>query len=555
MPEKDLSKRTARLLERLKVLQEQRRQSDILLEKYIRLGTRLLWLCQQQKAEPPVPPGSDGPGATLLKRLDLDLEDRKKEVTLGMSTLQSKVDWVAAELDRVQESFSVAGRPHELDNPVPTSLQDELLRFVFKREELIGVGDTLKVTGGATGVARRSRLFFIDIVNKTGRPTVHLIAKFDEPKRAQREWEAVQELRLLQLPQEIILPEPYCHGDDGVILYRAARTPNSPRSQTFSEYLRKNLAAAPRHCAKCLDLAFGALRKFYEMQPGQERGGGEDPLRQWRDALPETWSDLRKEDVARLSEVCGGHWVGVDWKQATSFDHHFNWKLPRSLPNPVAVAKTKLQETTPRILLSRIHGDLNLTNLMVCSYGNGAPEKVFVIDLANTESDRPAALDFARLEVALWLEGFLEVARFTLGSAEEEKWLADLIALRDVVDGRRQHLPETLHLERLRELGALVTHLRNLAFTTLAPANPQVRVYYILEDYFSCLYFTFLSMLRHEALAADPVQVRAMLVGAALTLQVLDEAPRYSEDARDRYDRPWEAPPPRDEAAGSRRLS
>lgn len=547
MPENDLILQATRLLERLESLQENHRQCDVLLETYLRLSARLLWLRAKTEglsAAPPSPEGGEAvppeaPRPAPFAALEQELENQSAEADKEKLRLRAAVQKVLAELAQQEQLVLTAAPPRPAGVAMDT-VQAALLEFVCLRNDVIHSINQLTPVGHATGVAGKSAVYFIDVPHAHFEEPLHLIAKFDQPERAAREWDTIRQLRSLSLSRDIILPEAYSHGDDGVILYRAARTRESAGSVTFSKYLRLNLEKAPKNCAACVALAFKPLGDLYRIHPGEFRAwGGGGPLK-WRDALPEAWSELKSESTRYLLAACNTHWPGLTWDQEKEISRHMHWDLPRPLPNPIARVAQLLGEATHKLLLSRIHGDLNLTNLMVSSFQDGTPEKVFVIDLANSERDRPAALDFARLEVALWQETFLEAAR-ALPEAGEVDWLSDMIKLRDHFDGRTDPLAKP-RLGGSRAMGQLVTALRHQAFQTLAPEG-AASGHYVLGDYFHCLYFTFLAMLRYKELANDPFQVRAIIVGAALTLQVIDELNNYSPAATKPYRRPWEHPP------------
>jgi hypothetical protein len=397
-----------------------------------------------------------------------------------------------------------------------------------------------------TGVGGVSDIRFIDIVHPTGVVVRHLIAKFDRADRADREWETMEHLRLLSLSRDIVLPEKYSHGDDGVIVSPAARTTNSGPARQFASYVRENLLPAPQNCVASIELAFGLLGQFYRIHPGDHTDRVGSSRSTWGAAMPRGWAApganvLYLGDVEVLYDACRHHWSkpAVDaWKTARSFSKDNGWEVPRPIPNPIGRLPRLLDRQTGPVRLSRIHGDLNLTNLMVAAHPDGTPEKVFVIDLANSERDRPTAFDFARLEVAFWVEMFGTLVR---PDQQEADWMPHLIALRDRLDGRPP-VSAPGPLGGLREFGKLVNAVRHQAFLALRPpGTPDIGGHYILTDYFHGLYFTFLSMFRHDSIRANGFQCRMLLLGASLSLRVLDDTVGYGSNAESPFPRPWES--------------
>src|SRR5205823_6202592 len=123
-------------------------------------------------------------------------------------------------------------------------------------------------------VTGRSRVFLFFLPNEgTG---LRLIAKFDDPKRAEREWRVIERIRPLNVPPDTVLPHSRNERSDGLILYATAVHPLLREYCTLAEFVHDNLRRARECCVRCLDLLFEPLLFFYVTKPGtfQDRDGG-----------------------------------------------------------------------------------------------------------------------------------------------------------------------------------------------------------------------------------------------------------------------------------------
>jgi hypothetical protein len=205
--------------------------------------------------------------------------------------------------------------------------------------------------------------------------------------------------------------------------------------------------------------------------------------------------------------------------------------------NPVADFAERLRSPTGSIKLSRIHGDLNLTNVLVCPDARRNPRTVFLIDWAESRPNQPTAVDLARIEAEVWVEAYL--GRY-LGRAAEEDWLADFVAACRYLNGSGP-APTAFRTDAAFVVGAMsfVYHLRQAACKVLCPSSRRLEEY-ALEDYFACLYFTYLRTLLWRRYQEVPQRSRLALHGAALALEVMDglKSGRYSEGGTRRWGSP-----------------
>ncbi len=369
----------------------------------------------------------------------------------------------------------------------------------------------------ASGVAGRSAVYFLALPR--GEATVNLVAKFDEPERAAKEWHAIDELRTLNTPPLAMLP---IHGNvrsDEVIIYHdASAVAPGTRTCELDELLRDQIATNPPSCVRALDLMWQTLDLFYRSEPGAARPAAAGAMLRWERAFPKL-----RDRLAVISEVAARHWPWQrDW-QASVLALPPAWPLDRPLPNPLARLAGKLGSLTGPIMLSRVHGDLNLHNVLISVDGAAQPVGALIIDLANSERDMPTALDLARLETEIWHEVF------TANEGGEDALLSTFIVVRDCLEGRSETLRPTplphLATHYLRIVGAIRQHALGL----LRGALPS----YMLEDYATTLYLQHAFALSYPSVNENPITARIAIAGAALALEFLNDlrSGRYAPGA------------------------
>jgi tetratricopeptide (TPR) repeat protein len=362
------------------------------------------------------------------------------------------------------------------------------------------------------GVAGHSAVYLVYLPARAGGGR-YLAAKFDQLARSGREWRAVEQLRTLDSPPEILLPLPGNTPADGVMVFQAAEAvAGHLPCVTLLQYLTQQIASNPENCRTALTGTFEVLGGYYDLEPGARRLDQGQRLLRWRDVYGD---QLRPTAISRARAAAARHWPGVDWDAAPAFSlAGCGGADGRELPNPFLRLPQLLGEATGKVMVSRIHGDLNLSNVIVSQRHDGSAERVLVFDLANCKPNRVQAVDFARLEAEIWRRIYASPAN----QGTEDEFLAP----RDVLDGRRAEVPENLSAATHGCVLA-VDHLRVLAQARLAPRPPGT---YLLADYMQALYFTSLSTLKHPDVAASRACSRVMLLSAALSLAFLDEVQR-----------------------------
>jgi hypothetical protein len=268
------------------------------------------------------------------------------------------------------------------------------------------------------------------------------------------EWNAIEELRRLHTPPDVLLPVSKNKRADEVIVFPAASGVAAFRPTESLERLIKNQAGAnPATCIAALDDLFRGLEPFYISGPGAAHPANSRELLSWEQAFPTL---ARSSNVKKVTDAAQRMWSDVQWDSDREFELTWTGLPPRRLPNPFLALGARLQELTGRVMLSRIHGDLNLTNIIVSLRGDRQVHRAFIIDITNCKSGRIQAIDFARIEVEIWRELLDEFYDDT------ENALSEFVTLRDFLDGRIQRPPTDL-MNTQRSLLEIVDHLRSNA--------------------------------------------------------------------------------------------
>lgn len=383
-----------------------------------------------------------------------------------------------------------------------------------------------------SGVLNKSVVYFLFIPrNGSG---ITLVAKFDELERFKREWEAIKELQCINTAPEVILPFGKNEPQDEVIIYKGADGATSSGNVIdMRKLLVRQLMHNPENCIGALEKTFMVLNLFYDAEPGS-RFNDEDQVLHWSDVFPNI-----EKNLENIFKTVQKEWPKVNWLERT-------WDLPgnngisgMNLPNPFFVdadsgkmeIQKRLDDLTRPVMLSRVHGDLNLTNILVNLDPQHCPGSIFIIDLSHCEKNKVTAADFARMESEFWHEPIVALKNEDLEDRTPNQILQTFASVRDCLDGRLEQLPVTAsQLERhsLR----FVCHLRENAVNSLRGNQRK----YSLYDYFACLFFRHIGALAFPSVKKEQLKVRMAVLGAALALQVIEEmeAGRYGEGATER---------------------
>ena len=369
-----------------------------------------------------------------------------------------------------------------------------------------------------TGVAGRSRVYFLFV--PSGDSGINLVAKFDEPERSKREWRSINELRRLNVPPHAMLPVSENCPDDRVIIYNATQGfSTTGQSIGLGKYIERQLIAAPGNCLAALEQTFNELKLFYGGQPGAARIANQAEMLKWSDIFLALNSP---ENQTFLKNIAQKGWSGIDWdNEVFKVDCY-------ELPNPFEALNQRILGLTGRIMLSRVHGDLNLSNIIINPNYAYEPEKAFIIDLTHSAPNSVTAKDLARMESEFWQEHY---ATF-ISQFEEAELLASLISVRNHLEGRG-NARAVVNADLENCCFDFVAILRKKAELVLKPIGEDD---YLLNDYFHSLYFSSISALFFKSVKNDLVKTRLALVSASLALLTLNnlESGRYGKGAKKR---------------------
>ena len=365
-----------------------------------------------------------------------------------------------------------------------------------------------------SGVAGVSCLYFVFLPYKNDQGR-YIVAKFDKKERRDREWYAITKLSKLNTIPGLMLPISGTIPEDNLIIYDAADGISDYRKcKTLKELFLDQIATNPLNCINAIRKLFEVLDPFYSSEPGASRHAIDKKLVSWKNVF----RGLSENAVSTRSKIINNlniNWPIIDWIN----EKHFSVKIlnfsSRTLPNPYYYLDNELMKPTNKIIFSRIHGDLNLTNAIVSLKGDHSVQKCFIIDISHCEPKRALAFDFARFES--------EVIRNILSkfSLSEEEIITGFISCRDYLDGRDKYYTNVNDNE-FQALLKILIEIRQIAFSYLKPRKIKTEIY-LLEDYYKCLYFHSLNILKHDTVLASEITSKLIILNAALSLSVLED--------------------------------
>lgn len=350
-----------------------------------------------------------------------------------------------------------------------------------------------------TGVAGKSRVWHLHIETPKG-TVLGIIAKIDERKRFNDEWQAIETLRNLVTPIEVMLPVHENNRSHNVTIYNnAAQYVLAGHLWTLKQLLREQLFHSRNNCKDALEGLLDPLCLFYTSEPGGIRLSPKAGGTTWHDAFPQISHNL--PEIREYSDI--------DYLKS----------LNPSLPNPYQSLENYLDDFCGRVLRSRIHGDLNLTNILVGLTGNYRPNKVFLIDLALSQDDAVTALDLARLECEFWHEVIASWEGNDRNNYTDNEWIRFFWKVRDCLDGRTRigdvdpSIPSVMCNSLM-----WVNELRKQAMDVLKVGGKE----YKMADYMTALYLTHMRSLAFKSVQESLMKCRIATLGASLALKYLE---------------------------------
>ena len=229
--------------------------------------------------------------------------------------------------------------------------------------------------GRTTGVAGKSSVYFLYLKDKK----LHLVAKFDRFDRTRKELDVLETLEGMDCPQPCLRQygDPAIYKKENLILYRGMRGGVGSRKVTTLDHLiRDRINGDPGDCIGVIQSVYASLAVWYGDEPGRhDDRDREGHLLTWSSFFPELINAQNRDNIR---QICHGL---------------------KDINQILACC----EDETEKIRLSRIHGDLNLTNILV-GLNQHAPPQPGIIDLADCRSFAPTVLDFVKMETELWLE-------------------------------------------------------------------------------------------------------------------------------------------------------
>jgi len=132
---------------------------------------------------------------------------------------------------------------------------------------------------------------------------------------------------------------------------------------------------------------FNALGALYGQEPGTKSITTLDGKRQiWLDIFPGLGAKGAMENVASRLAYYPAVFGAIGITPEACLD----------------IARELLKRQVGKVYRSRIHGDLNLTNLLLILNDDNSISSAFIIDLSHSKMDSVVSLDFARVEQELW---------------------------------------------------------------------------------------------------------------------------------------------------------
>ena len=346
---------------------------------------------------------------------------------------------------------------------------------------------------------------------------VYVVAKFDEPGRSAKEWAALRGLSTLAPSRFLVTPHDKNKSQDGVIIFPAVPAlAQYKKCESLLHLCRIRVVNNPQDCVIALRKLLATLgAEFYKREPGAASFASEGRLSRWESVYPNLATRGVRSDILANAST---NWREKDWEKAPTFDI-LGRDGQHSLPNPFHSLLSDLQGHTGQVIRSRIHGDLNLTNVIVSLRSNREIDETFVIDLANSQPNRVLAMDFARLEAEIWRNVFTW-SQTKERSPSQDTLLEEFVDIREFLDGMVEKLPTRLS-KRARGCAMLVNELRQIGRSYL-----KTDTAYLLGDYMECLCFTSLELLKHYDVLSSTTTSKVLILSAALCRRFLNDVQR-----------------------------
>jgi HEAT repeat protein len=355
-----------------------------------------------------------------------------------------------------------------------------------------------RVISGRAGI---SRVYDVTLSNAGIARGRQLLVKFDRPDRLSNEWDAIDFMRKVGTPREIILPLMGNVRKDGVIVYDSFGT-YAKEVVALDEFVIKNRNAEHQKIA---------FRKLHTFLRQLYRSIEQDQVAAtWGGRYPKI-NQIIRSFVSRAPNI-------YEQKCLTT---HYNANI--TFPNPIFEVGKILDRKVGIITKSNVHGDLQLTNILLALAELGEPDQIGVIDIEKLENGQAIADDLAGLEADFVRSIFLKLFR-ELDSESSAREVAPqiLLSILDQLAGRPpgQSLPIEAQETWLANVsGDFILNVRKYAESFL---QGNGATHYDPTEYFHFLFLHYLRSLQWTNPANDPLQADILLVAASSTRATLE---------------------------------
>jgi hypothetical protein len=389
-------------------------------------------------------------------------------------------------------------------NYLPT--QKALIESALKRLNLwpIQLKELPQPLSVETGVAGESRVYLLRLPAGKNDQSLGLVAKFESnPDRATKEWATISELRAeyRQYQHGLLLPIDGNVQTDGVILFLLAGQDHPGMECTaLLKVVQKQLTDALPNCRATLEQTVGCLHHFH--WNATWRGSAAD-------SLPRTWRDVFNVDPLNLQkslDALRNTGVVEDTKLGTMRIRG------RTLIDPTIIANKFEDKLLGWCKRGRIHGDLNLTNILCLLDDARKCWAAYIIDFSHSKAEMPIALDYAKVEVELWQHLLYDL------DAEGDLPILTLNIL-SYLEGRMPLFPRETNVGVMNFLEVLCWW-RTKTFEILS-SGASAR--YMMTDYFICLFFLATRALQWPDVQKTHRKTLVLSLLAAQTAQTLHD--------------------------------
>ena len=267
-----------------------------------------------------------------------------------------------------------------------------LIKFLKKKKLLENKSHLSKPISVSSGVEGISTVYLFTIPNKKRQPKLY-VAKFElYDKRRLYELQATRKHPNVKkiFKEHVLLPIMGIKESDGFILFEAVHSnTKTGRVDTLKNILSSLLMTELDLCIEALDKLYKVIDGVY-YSSGSSSMGGKKGASDWNSRFSEvikSWNNIEKK--LNQSKPAMKHLKGLPG-------------LTSAL-NSSKVAKSIFNQPVGLAYHSYIHGDLNLTNVLYEIGLDGVPVKAYLIDFALVQEGKPIAIDFARIDISLYL--------------------------------------------------------------------------------------------------------------------------------------------------------